>query len=461
MRESIGKNVARKIFFEEVLPNGLSHESLAKGNMLLLLGDEPRELIYTDVAGIPRTNIWSVERVSKIYKRQLRQKLGVHLKFGEMSDFLRSMLSSNQEFLVFNLDIEGSYLSQLDGAMASVFLLCLRNPETLVGMYSSIGRDTEMLWEGIKSLATFLWLSKERTLDTFISLKLRYERAGFTQPVNMAFRDFFWLRSMLEHTLVASSMVGAAAQLLAQRWFVKSDMLWNSIARWKRKPLTLGDLIKMVELATEVDLQKKELILQTPSCLCSSLASCEHLVYHAERPWSQLCYFAKLRVVEEVISCTRWLENGFSLFVSRPLIFVDRDGSRSEFLDHGHFTQEDFGTMLWDDNDLYRSFHPRHLPIYSTSSRLVDVSSISLGAKGAPTFFNKNGYGREVTMAKQFVDRNGNLTDHGKSEVQHYGKRYPDLGVAQILELLPRSARKIPENVIRAHIAVSRRKKKH
>lgn len=191
MRESIGKGVARKIFFEEVLPAEFSHESLANGNVLLLLGEEPRELPYTDALGIPRTQIWSVERISKIYRKQIRQKLGVHLNFGEMKRFLIGTLHSNQEFLIFNLDVEGSYLSQLDAAMAPILLLCLRNPETLVGSYSSISRDTEMLWEGVKSLAIFLWLSKELTLETFKSLYRQYELAGSRSPVNMVLRDFF------------------------------------------------------------------------------------------------------------------------------------------------------------------------------------------------------------------------------------------------------------------------------
>lgn len=464
MRESIGKSTARKIFFEEVLARGLSSESLANGNMLLLLGDEPRELPYVDAVGISRANIWSVERLSEIYRKQIRQKLGIHLSFGEMGDFLRSILQSNQEFLIFNLDIEGSYLSQRDAAMASVILLCLRNPETLVGTYSSVGRDTEMLWEGIKSFAIFLWLAKDETLVTFSSLYRRYERIGFLQPANMVFRDFFWLRSMLEHTLVTSAMVGSAAQKLVHRWFVKVDLLWNSVARWKRRPLRLHDLVKMVELAVATGVDKKEIIVETPSCLCSSLASFTHVMYHAERPWSQLCYFAKLKVLDDVISGRTWLREGLSLFLAEPLIFIDRDGSRRDLQDRVVPDEAMLGTVLWNDNDLYRIFRPRRLPVYPASERLIGIMKTSLVSKDAKTFLNRTDEAmqrKEVNdISRKFLDAKGKLTDFGKTQLQAYGRQYKELSVSQILELLPRSARKIPEKVVRAHIAVARRKKK-
>jgi hypothetical protein len=39
------------------------------------------------------------------------------------------------------------------------------------------------------------------------------------------------------------------------------------------------------------------------------------------------------------------------------------------------------------------------------------------------------------------------------------GRQWKNLTTDQIIELLPRSARKIPERVVRAHISVGRRKK--
>jgi hypothetical protein len=464
MRESIGKNTERKIFFEEVLPGGLSPRSIAHGNVLLLLGEEPRELPYTDSLGIPRSNVWSVERLNEIYGAQVNQDLGVHLNYGEMAAFLDNLIQSNQEFLIFKLDVEGSYLSQLDSAMTPVLLLCWRNPETLVGMYSSVGRDTEMLWEGVKSLAIFLWQSKQLTLETFASLRLRYESAGLTQPINMVLRDFFWLRSMLEHTLVASGMVGVAAQKLVHRWFDKMDLLWTSIARWKRRPLRLNSLIEMVDLATEFDLDRREVILNTPSCLGSSLNSLTHVAYNAERPWSQMCWFAKFKVLEEVVNCGTWLREGLTLLLEEPLTFVDRDGCRQEFREHEAPNDGFLNAIIWNSFDLYEIFKPRRLPIYPASERLIAISKNLLASKRVNTFFS--GMGKEETMkakngtsSPRFVDKDGNVTEFGKQELQTMGRRWKDMATKQIIELLPISARKIPERVVRAHVAVGRRKK--
>lgn len=454
MRESVGKSVVRRILYEEILPTRLSHESLVGGNTLILLGKEPRELPYLDNLGVPRSRVWSIERESDVYRKQLKLRSGVHLNFGEVGDFLQNMLSSNQEFIFSNLDIEGSYLSQLDGAMTPILLLCLRKPETLVGTYSSIGRDTEMLWEGIKSLAIFLWWSKDLTLQVFASLSARYKSAGFTQPANMVLRDFFWLRSMLEHALITSCIVDVAPQKLVYRWFAQVDMLWKSVARWRRKPLSLEAMIKSVELATMDDVGKKEVIVKTPPCLASQLNSLTHIIYHAERPWSQRCYFSKFKVTEAVIDCNEWLDKGLQLFLSEPLIFVDRDGTRREFSERA-MPHDSLQEVLCDDLDLYRKFKPRVLPIYQPSKRLLRVTQTSLAAVGIPTYLT----GKENGMSKQFCDKNGKVTEYGKSEIQSLSAKFTNLSVDQIIELLPRGAQKIPKRVIAAHVAVGRRKK--
>lgn len=266
-------------------------------------------------------------------------------------------------------------------------------------------------------------------------------------------------------------MVGVAAQKLVHRWFAKVNLLWNSITRWKRKPLRLCDLIKMVDLAVAADVDKREVIPETPSCLSSSLASLKHVLYRAEHPWSQLCYFTKFKVLEEVISCRKWLREGLSLLFAEPLIFIDRDGSRREIEGRATPDENESDVILWSDTDLYTRFKPRHLPIYPQSDRLIGVSRTSLASKGATTFLTETTNeteGSESTDMKtktnnsshRFLDRDGNLTDYGKKELQACGRRYKELSVEQIVELLPRSARKIPKNVVRAHIAVSHREKK-
>ena len=193
MRESIGKGVSREYFFAECLLDWLSPGQIKQGNFLLLLSETPRELAYIDALEVPRSQVFSVERNEEMYERQLAKQLGAQLHFGELTGYLATLLDGDQDFQVMNLDVEGSYLSQLDPAMTPVFLVCWRNPETVVATYSSVGRDTEMIWEGVKSLAIFLWLAPEVAMKTLWSLMCQYDVAGFSQPQYMALRDFFWI----------------------------------------------------------------------------------------------------------------------------------------------------------------------------------------------------------------------------------------------------------------------------
>src|SRR3989344_6726270 len=211
MKESTGKAVARELLYRKCLPNWLSQKELETGNFLLLLGEKPRELQYIDSYGTPRSQIYSVERIPEVYASQVKQELGVHLQEGELKTALENLLHGNENFLVFGLDVEGSYMSQLDPAMTPVLLYSWRNPNTVIATYSSVGRDTETIWEGVKSLVIFLWLSREKTLKTFFSLAERYRKARFEIPEIMVLRDFFWLRSHLEHSLIASVMMGTTA----------------------------------------------------------------------------------------------------------------------------------------------------------------------------------------------------------------------------------------------------------
>jgi hypothetical protein len=230
-------------------------------------------------------------------------------------------------------------------------------------------------------------------------------------------------------------------------------------------PLRLSSLIESVDLATEYDVDRPEIILGTPSCLGNSLRALEHLAYNAERPWSQMCWFAKFKVLEEVVNCETWLREGLTLLINEPLIFVDRDGDRQEFREDEVPTEGFLKAIVWQDSDLYNTYHPRRLPIYPVSQRLIEISRNSLETKGTPSFFAEsiaNGDDmkkKTETTQQKFTEKDGTLTDWGKRELQACGRKWSDLTTQQIIELLPRSARKIPEKVIRAHIAVGRRKK--
>jgi hypothetical protein len=453
MRESAGKRASREYLFAECLPDWLSIEQIRKSNFLVLLSKNPRELDYTDALGVPRSQIYSVERLDIVFRSQVRQRLGVHVHFGELSEYLLTLLDTNQEFPILNLDVEGSYLSQLDSAMTPVLLLCWRRPETMIATYSSIGRDTEMLWEGVKSLAISLWLAPELTMLTFGSLIKRYRVAEFTEPIRMALRDFFWIRSMMEHTIMASAIMGVAAERVALNWFKKADMLWQSVARWQRKPLRLQSLKDLVNLAVAQDPGKKEIILAPPSCLGSRIQDLQHLVYNAEKPWSQLCYFTRLKNLVEVIDCRTWLNLTLHQFLDMPLIHINRRGAIKE---HGHVvvSSESFGDrVLWSKTDLYEKFIPRDLGLPQVSPRLIQIWRAAFQT------------GKEKAMKKSsqrggLVSTNGVLSMEGKTLIQEIARRFREMSTDNLIDILPSQFKRVKKSVVSANIAVGRRQER-
>lgn len=449
MRESIGKGVTRTLFYRECLPNWLSPEQIRSGNYLVLLGDEPRELAHLDALRVPRARVWSVERVARVYHRQLACNLGVSLFYGEMSEYLDYLLHANQGFLVLNLDIEGSYRANLDPAMTSVLLFCWRNPETVVATYSSIGRDTVALWEGVKSFVTLFWLAPKPTREAFATLARRYEEAGFTEPVRMALRDLFWIRSHLEHAVVASGMVQATPLPAIGGLLQAGEAVWAAVRELGRTPLRLGAVQDAVER-----------IALMPSheypAVGVGLAGMMNVIYNAEPPWSHRCYFAKFAALDEPVECREWVGQTLRRFIDVPLIFINRHGERYEIAACPSAAALRDGEVLWPDRSIFRDFQPRKLAVQSASPtlahRLATIRFLEESKRSSQG-------GREVMeeMARRrrsngnFM-RDGRLTDHGRERIRALAAQ--GLSVSQIRSKVPAS---VPERVVRAHVAVAHR----
>jgi hypothetical protein len=442
VEESVGKSIEREIFFAECLVDWLTPEQIRQGAYLLLLGDKLRELAYTDGLEIPRRQIFSVERSAALFKKQSRKGTGVKLFRGELIPHLQSLLSGAREFLVLRLDVEGSYLSQLDPAMTPVFLLCWRNPETVVATYSTVGRDTEMLWEGVKSLAISLWLAPELTRRVLAALLEQYE--SYEEPINMALRDFFWIRSMLEHAFIASGVMGVAKEQAVSEWFVHADLLWASVSRWRRKPLRLRMLEESVALAVANDPAKREIILHSPPSLGIEIDRLNRVVYNGVQSWSQMCFYARLQVLPEAIDCREWLARLLQKFLTEPLTFVRKDGTRDVRVDGEKPLSPD--TAIYSRADLYDKFNPRHLVQYQMSQKLIRIWRRSVEAR------------RKEQMAREVLVRSGELTDSGKALVKLFARKYPDETTNEIVTRLPAQMRKVPEGTLRALVAVGRRK---
>lgn len=374
MRESVGKSMARALFYRECLPSWLTDVQLRSGNFLLLLGDEPREIPHLDALGVPRDHVWSVERDRAIFHRQLAQELGVSLYCGDMVEYLRHLLHMNQGFAVLNLDIEGSYLMNLDPAMTPVLLFCWRNPETVVATYSSIGRDTEMLWEGIKSLALFRWLAPTLTSELVATLCARYASTGFTEPLRMTLRDLFWLRSQLEHTAIASALVQVTSGRSVDRLLAAGDALWSSIiAHAGRAPLRLRGLEDAVAAVTQGEQFTHEIVGGALPVLGVALAAQQHVIYRAERPWSHRCYFTKYAARPAPVACREWAHEALAEFLAAPLTFIDRDRRRTDVILGGDSSTRDPAMILWPSAAALRQYRPRQPDRMSDALYLEDL----------------------------------------------------------------------------------------
>jgi hypothetical protein len=359
MQESLGKSTARGILYNQTIPGWLTKRQRTNGGIIVLLGDEPREIPLLDALGFARSRIYNVERYLPIYRRQVSWNLGVSHYHGEVSEYLEYMLHSSQGVVALNLDIEGSYLNSLDSAMTSVLLFCWRNPQTVLATYSNIGRDTRTIWEGIKSLTTFLWLAPVKTLEFLQLFSDRYYQAGYTgNPTRMALRDLFWLRSHLEHSITASAITGVIKPELVAKFELASGMIWDTVKQRKKTPLTFAALVADTKNFLETRAIKKLLPKPDRLKVGIEIADMQHVVYRAVSPWSHRCYFARIGLLETPIGCSEWVNRALGSFMRVPLIYVDRDGTQQDLICDANVPIPD-KVRLWDRRDIHLKFEPR------------------------------------------------------------------------------------------------------
>lgn len=366
MRESIAKSKIREVFYQDCAATWLTQKQRAEGSVLILLGDEPREIQYLDKLGIARHSIHSVERVYNVFAKQLdwtrRGDLGISIFYGEMHKYLQSRLHSNQDFVLLNLDVEGSYLNQLDPAMTSVMLFCWRNPSTLLATYSTIGRDKQMLREGLFSLLVLLHLLPEETLAFFARSTARFQSINIDCSINMTLRDLFWIRSNFEHVLASGAMAWSTYRIFLDKYQQMTTTLWNKFLMAKPWPLRLNTLDRFTKTET-IKLPKFKL-----SLLQQDL---KHIFYQAHEPWSQRCWFARFQRSGE-IDWQDWLSKTMALLINSPLIFGNRQGFLQQIKCPAiapHLPK----TVVWNESTLYTHFTPRPIAV----TELISIGNIN------------------------------------------------------------------------------------
>jgi hypothetical protein len=376
MQESDGKSAARSYFYTRCLPDWLTGEQLRAGNYLLLLGDTPRELELLDDLRVPRQRIWSVESAINIYRRQLGWNAGVSLHYGPVDEYLSDLLHSNQGFCTLNLDVEGTYLTNLDPAMTPVLLFCWRNPETIVGTYSTISRDAPVLYEGIRSLAIFLWLVPDLVQQVVVQGMAQYESAQYIRPFRMMLRDLFWIRSIMEHALVASATVGTTSCASVESIFTCMEMIWDSVAATREIPLTLQAIMTAVDVAQKDRAFQKVLSSSVAPTIGVALQATRDVVYKARHPWCQRCYFTKFVSLDDPMHYGEWLRETLQRVLAEPLISIDRTGVVNEIVARPvEPSLLDPTLTVCTNKNLFDKFVPRSVPFPKNTSQLASISS--------------------------------------------------------------------------------------
>lgn len=450
VKESAGKALARQCFYREFLPTALPRSFVRAGNYLVLLGDPPRELEHLDALGVDRRHVYSVEHDHAIYRQQVEHHLGVSLHFGEVSEYLNQVLHSNHAFTVLNLDVEGSFRTQLDASMTSVLLFCWRNTETVMATYSSIGRDTETLWEGVQALASFLWLAPSGTIRFIHDFRGRYEQAGFEHPVMMVLRDLMWIRSHLLHIVNASALIGVTSRQSADRFFSADRSLWDGVRAQRLAPISLDALERSVsEIVTSFG--STQGVGDLPA-LGVSLNGMANVVYRAAPPWSQRCYYTRCVSLDQSISVREWLGQALAGFRSEALTYVDRDGIRHEIGGTDGISGNGDGSVrIWSDTNVYDRHEPRYPSVDSqTKIPPMVMRTIAMLKEQRRSRSMKAQNGEEEAMTKPLV-RGGRLTEEGKSRVRVLARQGHD--TEAIVAKIPDA----PYLSVRALVAVARR----
>lgn len=453
MRESKGKAIARQWFYGECLPELLTRDQLRGGNFLLLLGEEPREVHYLDALGVPRDHVWSVEHALPTYYRQMEMRLGIALYYGEAANYLEQLLHSNQRFLVLHLDVEGGYLKHIDPAMTSIILFAWRNPQLVLATTATIGRDSETLWEGVKSFAVCMALAPDATQRAVTHLSAQYERAGFTRPLRMVLRDLFWLRSALEHTAIASGMVGVAIPQSVKQFFAIEDAVWNGIAALRAEPLCFSHVYDIARAVMDDRCARIPLPF-----VGVHLSDIRRTVYKAVPPWSQMYHVARFATLETPISIVEWTTEALARFVNQSLLFIDREGTRHTIEPKEQLSLFSPETVVWRSDDLYTQFKPRRLVVQPKAPHLAStVRSLTDRVHEEQCVPHTEGDGVMGTNGKhnrRFTNK-GELTSWGRTELQKLARKHRN--ASEVAKHVPST---VSITSIRAFVAIANRKPK-
>lgn len=287
MRESIGKQLMRNWFYLNLAPSWIRNKPINDAKFLVLLGEDGYELPLLKLLGVKSENIWSIENNQIVYDKQKMKDWPVSLYFGDANEYLNYLLPKGSEFDVLNLDIEGNYSINLDPGMTTVFSFLGKSNNTILCTYNTMGRDQQMILEGLASLYVFLWLLPELTVKVFASLVATYKSFGCMEAELVVLRDFFIARSYIEHSIRSAHIHKKLDKTTARILVDEPAWLWTEIKKYSNNFKNVLDIARTLKY---IRTEKRQFFESCYSLVMVNEWS--RYVYRAKRPWSQLCYFS-------------------------------------------------------------------------------------------------------------------------------------------------------------------------
>jgi hypothetical protein len=354
MRESIGKQLMRNWFYLNLVPNWIINKPINDAKFLVLLGEDGYELPLLKLLGVKSENIWSIENNQIVYDKQKMKDWPVSLYFGDANEYLNYLLPKGSEFDVLNLDIEGNYSINLDPGMTTVFSFLGKSNNTILCTYNTMGRDQQMILEGLASLYVFLWLLPELTVQIFASLVATYKSFGCMEAELVVLRDFFIARSYIEHSIRSGYIHKKIDRATTKILIDEPAWLWTKVKESFNNPTNILDIARILR-SIRTD---KRLFFENRYNLVT-VNQWSRYVYRAKRPWSQLCYFSNH--VTNTYSYKEMAESLLSKMGQTAIHFTDRDGhTKTEEIHDSRETNLEKSKLITNEK---QSFIPRKLVI--------------------------------------------------------------------------------------------------
>jgi hypothetical protein len=430
MKQTEGKVFARHHFYEVFLPGLMTLRTLRSCNFLTLLGEDFRELKHFENLGVPLHRVFSVEADDKVFKAQRRriaeEELELMPSHCDLADYIQGYRHTEHSIDVFNLDICGQFLYDVDPIFGELLLFARRNPKTVMATYSTGARDRPTLKEGLKSLVLLLWLAPEVTDKLVRHLFSHYRsaalpgnrRARDEVSKNMLLRTLFWLRSHMEHIMLGSYSLGLTPREALCEAMSEQNRIWHQFVTTSEAPLTYEQIVDTVAVMHRPTFGQIQMDM--------NLGDVELLTYASYSGFYHNCYFATYEHDGSTVPLDVWLAESSVAMRRSPVLLVDENGNVVPS-NHGRLAVATDTTQIWDRREIPANL--RLLPIPSLATQEDEGRPVATGGEDE-------------------------LSPETAKLIRDFAREHPDLSS---LEISARLSLNLPMKRVIAQVAVGRR----